>query len=590
MKRLQRMAAAVVLLSATILAACSGVAPTPEPTRVTVQLNWLHSVEFAGYYVAEQKGYYAEEGLAVTLLPGGKGIDPTIEVLDGRADFGQASGMALIVRRAQQEPLVAIAAPFRKTPRAVMALAGSGVAGPKDLARKKIGLYSAYLDSVSVLQLLAMLRQMDVDRGRITFTPIEDYGVGSLSSGAMDAVYCQVTDGVVAARLEGHEMNIILLEDYGVHDYPNAMFTTERMINEKPEVVGRFVRATLKGYQYAIENPGEAVQITLRYNGDLNEKQQIASMHAQTPLIDTGDAPVGQMDGRVWKSAQDVLLEQGFLEARVDVDEAYTNKFVELSFAVAQGTPAPLPTPVSAASVEFTISGSGSVTPILEAVKPAFEVDTPGYSLKILPGFDTGKGVSGVIEGLLDVAAMARPPKDEEAAQGMEYVEFGQSGVAVYAQPKVGVTDLAAGQIAAIFSGKVTNWSEVGGPDAAIVLYVRDEGDSSTKALREAVFGDTPFPATAQVLTSQADMQAAVGRTPYSVGFGSWPSALAVGAKVQPIALDGAAPGDPAYPIVSPMGIGYLAAREAEVKPLIDWLLSERGRVALQKFDVITVR
>jgi phosphate transport system substrate-binding protein len=242
------------------------------------------------------------------------------------------------------------------------------------------------------------------------------------------------------------------------------------------------------------------------------------------------------------------------------------------------------------AQVVLTISGSGTVTTVLSAVKPAFETDTPGYRLKVLPGSGTDGGVKGVVEGSLNVAAMARPPKEQETAQKVEYVEFGQSGMAVYTHPSVGVSNLTAGQIAAIFSGQTTNWSEVGGPDAAIVLYVRDEGDSSTKALREAVFGDTPFPATAQVLTSQADMQAAVGRTPYSVGFGSWPSALAVGAKVQPIALDGAAPGDPAYPIVSPMGIGYLAAREAEVKPLIDWLLSERGRVALQKFDVITVR
>jgi phosphate transport system substrate-binding protein len=197
--------------------------------------------------------------------------------------------------------------------------------------------------------------------------------------------------------------------------------------------------------------------------------------------------------------------------------------------------------------------------------------------------------MTGVIEGTLDVAAAARPPKDTEAAEGVEYVEFGQSGVALYTHLNVGLTNLTTAQAAAIFSGEISNWAEVGGADREIILYVRDEGDSSTKALREFIFGDTPFPeAVTSVLTSQSDMQAAVAGTPDSVGFGSWPSALAAGAEVQAIALDGTAPGDPAYPIVSPIGIGYLGDRQADVQPLIDWLLSEQGQAALQEVDVIT--
>jgi ABC-type Fe3+ transport system substrate-binding protein len=82
-------------------------------------------------------------------------------------------------------------------------------------------------------------------------------------------------------------------------------------------------------------------------------------------------------------------------------------------------------------------------------------------------------------------------------------------------------------------------------------------------------------------------MQTAVAGTPGGVGFGSWPSALATGANVRPIALNGVAPGDSTYPIITPVGIGYLARRQADVQPLIDWLLSEQGQAALQEFDVI---
>jgi phosphate transport system substrate-binding protein len=152
----------------------------------------------------------------------------------------------------------------------------------------------------------------------------------------------------------------------------------------------------------------------------------------------------------------------------------------------------------------------------------------------------------------------------------------------------VGITNLTTAQVTTIFSGDITNWAEVGGANAKIILYVRDEGDSSTKGLRQVIFGDTPFP-EAQVITSQSDMQAAVAGTLNSVGFGSWPAALAQEANVQPISLNGVPPNDSACPISAPIGIGYLTNQKADVQPLLDWLLSEQGQVALQAVDVIAL-
>jgi phosphate transport system substrate-binding protein len=239
--------------------------------------------------------------------------------------------------------------------------------------------------------------------------------------------------------------------------------------------------------------------------------------------------------------------------------------------------------------VVLRVSGSGSATAVLSAIQPAFEADTPGYRLEVLPGSGTGGGVKGIVQGALDVAAMARPPKDEEAAQNVEYVEFGQAGQAVITHPDVEVSNLTSAEVAAVFSGEITNWSEIGGPNRPIILYVRDDGDSSTKALRSAVMGDVPFAeSVAQVLTSQGDMLAAVAGTPDSLGIATWPTALAKGAEVQAVTIDGISPGDSNYPMTSPLGIGYLAERQAEMQPLIDWLRSEQGRAALGEYDMIT--
>ncbi len=248
----------------------------------------------------------------------------------------------------------------------------------------------------------------------------------------------------------------------------------------------------------------------------------------------------------------------------------------------------PAPAPQSDPDVVLRVSGSGTTTAILQALEAKFEADTPGYRLVLLAGTGTGGGVRGVVEGLLDIAAMARPPKDEEAASGVSYVELGKSAATVYSHPSVGISGLTSEQIATIFSGEITNWSQVGGQDRQIIMYVRDEEESSTKALRSSILGDAPFSsATAQILTSQTDMMNAVAGTPDSVGFGSWPAALASGANLSAIEVDGIPPSAADYPSVTPVGVGYLSERAAEIQPFIDWVRSERGQAALRGTGVL---
>ena len=253
--------------------------------------------------------------------------------------------------------------------------------------------------------------------------------------------------------------------------------------------------------------------------------------------------------------------------------------------------PASTPEPVAISDqVVLKASGSGGVTILLGVIEPAFEAGVPGYSLDVLPGTGSGGGAQGAIEGVLDVALMARPPKDEEAAQGLEFVQFGQAGMAIITHPSVGVVNLTVEQVVAVFSGEVVNWSQVGGPDEDILVFIRDEADSTTRALRQVILGDTPFSASAGMLTSDGEMMATVAATRYGVGLAPWPPASAQGIDVRAVALDGIAPGDSAYPMLLPLGIGYMPDRQAQVQPLIDWLLSERGQAALQEFDVITTR
>lgn len=239
-------------------------------------------------------------------------------------------------------------------------------------------------------------------------------------------------------------------------------------------------------------------------------------------------------------------------------------------------------------TIVITASGSGTVTLILETIEEAFEADTPNYNLEVLSGSGTGGGIEGVFTDVLDIAAMARPPEADETEQGLQYFKIGFAGDAIYTHPDVGVTALSKEQISGIFSGEITNWSEVGGEDADIILFLRNDDDSSTQSLRSSIIGETPFPETAaQVLTSQNDMQMAVSGTPNSIGYGTWPSAVASGAKVSPIEIDGELPSSPDYSIKKEIGLGYVEADSERVQPLLDWLLSDKGQAALQNLDLI---
>ena len=298
---------------------------------VTVQLGWTHSAEFVGFYVADQKGYYQEEGLTVTLVPGGPEIDPVQAVSADRAQFGVTAGDSIVRARVAGQDLIAVSAIFRYNPLVVMSLAKEGLQKPWDLQGKSIGVVAPDLDSTWDRQFLAMLAQLDIDPESMNFVTIENYyGAEALKSNRMEAANGFFsTCEAVQAELNGDAVNLMFVSDYGVTVYPNAIFTRDTLIRQRPNWVEGFVRATLRGYMYAIEHPEEGAELVLKYDDNLDRTLQEEMMYAQVPFIDTGGAMLGAMDYSVWKGTQDMLLEQGLISSGVDLTTVHTNVFVE---------------------------------------------------------------------------------------------------------------------------------------------------------------------------------------------------------------------------------------------------------------------
>ena len=316
-----------LMLAALLLNACSF---GKQTDKVTVQLSWFHSVEYAGFYTAIDQGFYKDENLEVTLVAGGPEVDALAEVENGNAQFGIGTGDSLVSAKSQQRDFLALATIFRNNPLVIMSLADGNIQKPEDLAGKTIGVIAPDLSTGWDVQTLALLQTLNVDKSTLNFVPINDYhGANELNAGTMDAMSGMfATNEPVQAQLDGNQLNMIYYKDYGVDVYSNVIFTTGEFASNNPDLLARFIRATLKGYQYSIENPTQAAETSLKFDPSLNLALQTATMNAQIPFIATGDAPIGSMDVDVWETTQQILLDFGLIPAKVDISTIYTNEYV----------------------------------------------------------------------------------------------------------------------------------------------------------------------------------------------------------------------------------------------------------------------
>lgn len=322
----------LVIITALFISACGNTppAPTPIPDAVNVQLSWFHGVEYAGFYTAIEKGYYAEENLNVTLNAGGPDINPLDEVENGKAQFGISSGDSIIIAKTNQQNFVSVATIFRENPLAITSLAKDNIQKPADLVGKTIGVYSLDLAGFNDLPFQALLSRTGLDRDSMNYALIQDFqGANEIKAGNMNAMSGMfATDQQVMAKDAGDELNFIYYKDYGYDSYINTIFTTEAFKQGNPELIGKFIRATLKGYQYAIENPEEVAGIAVKYDPNLDLTYQQEVMKTQIPFINTGDAPIGSMDEDVWNTTQEILLEFGLIAKPIELGTIYSNEFI----------------------------------------------------------------------------------------------------------------------------------------------------------------------------------------------------------------------------------------------------------------------
>lgn len=293
--------------------------------QVHMQVMWVPNAQFAGYYVAKELGFYREVGLELVIHP----YDETIAVRDavarGQAEFGVDGADQVLVGRGEGQALKAIAAIYRINPTAFAALADSGIRTPEDLIGKQVGVLP---DNTRTL-FDAMIQRVGLSDAPIERVPY-GYDPTMLYRGDVDVIPVYVFDEPYMLAQEGYDFNLILPQDYGIDAYGDTLFTTETLIEERPELVRNFVQATIRGWRYVIENPEETLDIVLQYDHpDYSDRAyERYILTNQAPLVHTGREVIGWMRESTWQAMAEMLQEQVQLPDEIDATDAYTNTFL----------------------------------------------------------------------------------------------------------------------------------------------------------------------------------------------------------------------------------------------------------------------
>jgi NitT/TauT family transport system substrate-binding protein len=247
-------------------------------------------------------------------------------VISREADFGVLSPEDILTERSQDQPITAIAAIYRRSAVAFVARDASGIMRPSDFIGKTFAL--KYDQKDFEVQFYAMMKKLGLDASKVNVIPY-DPAYTAFCNDEVEITACYATTGLLKLRQKGLKLNIIWPSDYGIHFYSDTLATTDKLIAENPDLVSRFLRASLKGWQDAIEDYAQAVTVTLKYSETTDPEFQTMMMEAMLPLVHTGEDQIGWMKPEIWQGMYDTLLEQGLLAKPFNINQAYTLRFLE---------------------------------------------------------------------------------------------------------------------------------------------------------------------------------------------------------------------------------------------------------------------
>lgn len=294
----------------------------PQLQRIRLPMGYIPDPQYAPFYVAVERGYFAAEGLELEFDYSFE-TDGIALVGAGELPLAVVSGEQVLLARAQGIPVVYVMEWFHQFPVAVVSKAEAGIETPQDLVGRSVGLPgffgASYVGYVGLLSANG-LAQEDVNAEDIGFTQVE-----SLLNDRVEAVVGYVNNEPVQLAAQGVGVNVIRVADH-IDMVANGIISSEATIAENPQLVQGFVRALQRGVADTLADPQAAYEISKKYVEGLDDSR-MPVLEASLPLWEN-DAP-GYTDPASWQRTQAILLEMGLLDAPLtDLESAYTNRFI----------------------------------------------------------------------------------------------------------------------------------------------------------------------------------------------------------------------------------------------------------------------
>ena len=289
--------------------------------QVVLQLKWLHQFQFAGYYAALEQGFYAEEGLEVDIREADGSTPPFEQVLAGEADFAIGDS-TLLLDYLRGKPLAAVSAIFQHDPLVLIALESSAIENPYDLSGKRIMHTDLEGNEAQVLGLLAMV---GLDEGNYTHVP-HSRSIDDLAEGRVDVMTGYLTDQVHQLRERRLPVNVIRPSTYGFDFYGDILFTSRALSQQRPELVDRFNRASLRGWEYALAHRDEIVELIYqRYSRRLSQDVLRKEADSTRLLVAPGAIRIGELNPHRLNQIAETFQRLGWIES---IDRQRLARFV----------------------------------------------------------------------------------------------------------------------------------------------------------------------------------------------------------------------------------------------------------------------
>ena len=335
-KKLLGIAILVIAVIATIGALAVFYAPAPteeKPVQISVMMGFVPLVIWSPFYTALDKGFYADEGLNVTIQYTTEGSMGAIkQVAAGKVEFGYGGGDAIIIARSKGIPVVMIYQTEQKQPFRIIAKKKTGIKEPKDLIGKKVAT-PGFGSSAYIVDRI-ILYKAGVDYKKVEFVATGGGArLNAFLNDNVDASDFHITHEVILRR-RNESINIIYASNY-TNVPAIGLFTSEDMINKHPDIVRKFVRATRRGLIYAINHPEEAVDIFIKFQPEAAKDRDLQlaiwKAYSKEILLTDTEIPRGGCNYTQWEEAQDVLYEIGMIDKKTDITKACTDEFLPLS-------------------------------------------------------------------------------------------------------------------------------------------------------------------------------------------------------------------------------------------------------------------